>query len=455
MIACDMEDWNELVGILKETEERLTSLNVGDFDKEAERSRQSIQSFRTTAAMLGLGDLEKAGVELEKFLSCQVAATRSMDTVAVFGFAVGSLVEQMRNTAKESGTGGINLDEILDILGPAEGADFPPQDAAQPEAGVAVTDISEPAAGTDSIQEAEGQLELKRLGEVVKSWGGDLSIAPNGEAGGKFTLTFSGSAESLKRLERLFCSEDNASELEQTPAMSDSRIEKVISKGKEFMEAFSCGDMVKAQEILLALSDQQYQSGLYKEIGGVARGLHDSIRMFLHTLDPTLKEMVEDKIPDSGNRLEHMLELTEKAAITTLDHVEAMQDRLVIENEQVSRLQAIVGGLIAIGDPAGKKLGEGLELVGDLGGIIAQHRADLDAILTAQDYQDLSGQIILKITKLLKDLELRLVNMIRTFGVKVEAGKSKDELYGPAHEGREDSVHSQDEVDSLLAEFGF
>ncbi|MCE5336765.1 MAG: protein phosphatase CheZ, partial [Desulfobacteraceae bacterium] len=205
-----------------------------------------------------------------------------------------------------------------------------------------------------------------------------------------------------------------------------------------------------------SLSDAQFQTGLYKEIGGVARGLHDSIRTFLHTLDPSLKEMVENKIPDSGNRLEHMLELTEKAAITTLDHVDSMQERLESEQEKVVQLRTLVGGLKAIGDQAEQKLSSSGAILEGMDGIIEAHRQDLNAILTAQDYQDLSGQIIQKITVLLKDLEMKLVNLIRTFGVKIDSIKQKDdELYGPAHAGRDDAVHSQDEVDSLLAEFGF
>ncbi len=77
--------------------------------------------------------------------------------------------------------------------------------------------------------------------------------------------------------------------------------------------------------------------------------------------------------------------------------------------------------------------------------------------MTAQDYQDLSGQILLKVTQLLKDIEDKLVNVIRTFGVKAETAKQseKAELYGPAHAACENAVHSQDEVDSMLAEFGF
>jgi len=86
-----------------------------------------------------------------------------------------------------------------------------------------------------------------------------------------------------------------------------------------------------------------------------------------------------------------------------------------------------------------------------------QTSEDLITILTAQDYQDLTGQIIQKIIVLLKNLESNLVNVIRTFGVRLDGRKEDvgEELYGPAHEGRVSAMHSQDDVDSLLAEFGF
>ena len=152
-----------------------------------------------------------------------------------------------------------------------------------------------------------------------------------------------------------------------------------------------------------------------------------------------------------------MMAMTEKSAITTLDHVEAMQERLSGELEQISGLRALLAGLNAIGDSAGKKLVQGAEALNAMETIIGQHRSDLDIILSAQDYQDLSGQIILKIMKLLKDLELKLVDLIRTFGVKPENIKQEksDELYGPALAAMDNAVHSQDDVDSLLAEFGF
>ena len=284
-----------------------------------------------------------------------------------------------------------------------------------------------------------------------------MSVTPDGDSSAKFSLTFTRSADSLKEMEKLLSDSGSMAEAARRPA-EDAGIESLITKGKEVVKAFSNGDLAGAQTILLNMANQQCDSSdLYREIGGLARGLHDSIRGFLNTLDPSLHEIVEDRIPDSGNRLEHILEMTEKAAITTLDHVEAMQERLSSEMEQLSGLRGLFGGLRAVGDSAGKKLDQGAQALDAMETIIGENRSDLDTILIAQDYHDLSGQIIHKIAKLLKDMELKLVSLIRTFGAKAETCRPKEssELYGPAHAGMETALHSQDEVDAMLAEFGF
>ena len=222
------------------------------------------------------------------------------------------------------------------------------------------------------------------------------------------------------------------------------------------MLALSSREMDRAQEILLTIADQQPQAGLYKEIGGLARELHTSLRGFVETLDPALKDMVAEKIPDSGNRLEHTLELTEKAANTTLDAVDAITDRLRLEQGLLERLGGIFEGFWALGDRAEKGITEGKAIMEDLQSALKSNNEALDAIVAAQDYQDLTGQIILKIIQLLKDLERKLVNVIRTFGVRTEEGgkTTEEELYGPVHKQKE-ALHSQDDVDSLLADFGF
>ncbi len=455
MMALESQDWNKLIKYLQDAEEGVCALVTGDGEKEMERSRGSLVSFHRAAAMLGLGGVEKAGLELEKFLADQVSPGAT-DSIAVLGFAVSSVIDQMRTFKNGSGPPEIDLNELLEILRPSETAAWVSGGNESPLETMLETSGSMDEAGLEPVEGGAEKAGFTNLIELVSSWGGELSVTPDGDSGGTFTLTFTRSADSLKEIEKLL----NAPDPTAGPYLSaeDVGIESLMTKGKEFIKAFSSGDLAGAQTILLNLANQQSDSsGLYKEIGGLARGLHDSIRGFLSTLDPSLHEIVEDKIPDSGNRLEHILEMTEKAAITTLDHVESMQERLSNEMEQLSGLRGLLGGLRAIGDSAGKKLDQGAQALDAMETIISENRSDLDTIHVTQDYHDLSGQIIQKVTTLLKDMELKLVNLIRTFGVKTEIRGQKTgvELYGPAHAGVENAVHSQDEVDSLLAEFGF
>ncbi len=452
MTPLEPQDWDELASFLKDAEESLAAISAGDAAKEMEKSRRCLLSFHTTAAMLGLESLEKAGVELEKFLAGEVSSG-NIDSIAVLGFAVRAVIDQMRTFGNGNGSAQIDLNEVLEILGQSETAARAPDDDQSPPAAPEICGTKDEACH-ETPAGSEGTTVFNNLGELVKSWGGELSLSSNG---GGFSLSLSGPGECLKKIENFLSVADRSAKPLQCPA-EDVSIEKVMARGQEFIDAFSMGDLPRAQEILLSLADNQtHASGLYKEIGSLARRLHDSIRGFLNSLDPSLQEIAVDKIPDSGNRLEHMMEMTEKAAITTLDHVEAMQERLSSELEQISGLRAIFEGLNAIGDSAGKKLAQGAQALNAMETIIGQHRSDLDIIMSAQDYQDLSGQIILKIMQLLKDLELKLVGLIRTFGVKAETVKQKtgDGLYGPAHAVMDNAVHCQDEVDSLLADFGF
>ena len=183
----------------------------------------------------------------------------------------------------------------------------------------------------------------------------------------------------------------------------------------------------------------------------------NSIRDLSQTLNPELVEMVEDKLPDSENRLEHILELTENAAVTTMDHVEAIRKRLAEDQERLSRLERHFARLKPLGEGAHRRMSENARLVQELKGSFEQIEEDLSVILTSQGYQDLTGQIITKIVASQKDLESKLVKLVSYFGGKVrrDLGRKKDELYGPAHARTDGALHSQDEVDALLAEFGF
>ena len=449
------QKWDKLMRFLQDAEESVSALVSGDAEKEMERSRRSVVSFYTTAGKLGLGGLERAGLELEKFLNDKVSPG-AIDSIAVLGFAVSSVIDQMRTFKNGGKAPEIDLNELMEILGTSEtaagvsgGKELPVETASEASGSVDEADLQS--------QGGAEKAAFTNLIELARSWGAELSMTPEGGSGDQFSLTFTLSADSMKEIEKLLGASDP---LDVAPRQlaEDTGVKGLIGSAKEFVKAFSSGDLANAQTILLNIANRQGDPlGLYKEIGGLARGLHDSIRGFLSTLDPSLQDIVEHKIPDSGNRLEHILEMTEKAAVTTLDHVEIMQGRISNEMDQLSGLRGLLGGLRAVGDSAGKKLEQGAQALDAIETLISENRSDLDTILIAQDFHDLSSQIIQKIIKLLKDMELKLVNLIRTFGAKADPSRQKeeDELYGPAHAALENAVHSQDEVDSLLAEFGF
>lgn len=455
MIELDAQDFEELVKLLREAEESVAAMSNGNGEKEMEKSRRALVSFNATATMLGLGSFEKAGVELETFLSESVLPGFSTDSITSLGFAINLVIDGIKAVKEGQGDQEIDLDEIREILGPGRKSQVESQ---APEVQSSPEDVM--GGGEPIVRAAEDDGseddDFEYLKEKIRDLGGELSIDPDAGSGTTLKITFTASAETMRKIEKLVrAGESSTSESYHT--VEESLVETVKTNVNDFIEAFSSADVAGAQKILLKLADQPGDSGLYKEIGALARGLHDSIMSFLNTLDPSLQEIVESTIPDSGNRLEHILAMTEKSALTTLDHVEAMQARLTNEMGHISRLREVLGGLKAIGDAAGKKLDQSALTLDAMEELIGGHRSDLDVILSAQDYQDLSGQIILKITKLLKDIEGKLVGLIKTFGVKPETlgQKKNEELYGPAHAAVENAVHSQDEVDSLLSEFGF
>lgn len=302
-------------------------------------------------------------------------------------------------------------------------------------------------------------LDTRRLERIVNGLGGRLSFSVEERGTRSVTLQFDALPPTVEKLETLLSPWDPEPGASLGPGLEncDPKMQKIMESIKEFMKALSEGMLDKSQEILLDLSEQNSNSDLYREIGSLARQLHSAIKDVAATLDPGLREMVELRLPDSGNRLEHILELTERAANVTLDNVEIIQKRNLEAESVLASLRELLDGLIALGTLAQEKLDAGREMVDAVTTVFAQNRDALINILTAQDFQDLTGQIIQKILALLKELEMRLVQVVRAFGGQGEGKKAakEDDLYGPAHKGKEDALHSQVDVDSLLAEFGF
>jgi chemotaxis protein CheZ len=311
----------------------------------------------------------------------------------------------------------------------------------------------------DSASESyDATPEVASLRILVERAGGEL-LEMNGN--GYVAIRFPAQPATLSFLKRVFALSDPDEDIFEKNSYLDPKLSWLVGKIKEFMFVFAQGDVNRAREILKELAENRGSNeSLYEEIGKLARQLHDALKNLSRSLDPQLKEFVEEKLPDSGNRLEHIMKLTEHAANTTLDHVELLQKRKEEAETTITRIKALLKTLYPLGDNARSNIQETMSLLENLQAKLREDQQDLLTIMTAQDFQDLTGQIIIKIMRLLQELEMSLVNLITSFGIPVSGRKDKEKvtskefLYGPAHD-KKDALKSQEDVDALLAEFGF
>jgi chemotaxis protein CheZ len=185
----------------------------------------------------------------------------------------------------------------------------------------------------------------------------------------------------------------------------------------------------------------------------VTGDLHAALERF--RIDSRLVTYAEKEMPDARARLEHVLRLTDDAAHRTMDLVEQscpLADR--IASAAAQRLAEWYETASVEPQMHEKFLAEtklSMEAV----------REKLSEVLLAQGYQDLSGQIIRGVMKLVGELEIALGDLVRLSGgvEQVSAGSSSAMLargFGPVVPGVSHGAHvdGQRDVDALLSDLG-
>ncbi len=233
-----------------------------------------------------------------------------------------------------------------------------------------------------------------------------------------------------------------------------------LELAQALVESLQAGNEAEADQLIESLSQGCKQDELFVEVGRLTRELHEAINGFL--LDDRVAELAEKEIPDASERLSYVITMTEQSANTTLNSVEAslpMVEVLASESNQLSdEWCKLRKRMLSKDDFKGlsDRLTQFLELTQK---DAAQLHASLSEVLMAQDFQDLTGQIIRKVIALVQDVEQKLVKLVRITGNKLDDGKKekKEELAGPAIPGLDqgDQVTSQDDVDDLLSSLGF
>ena len=243
-----------------------------------------------------------------------------------------------------------------------------------------------------------------------------------------------------------------------------------LEQAKSLVQMLESGEQDQANALVASIYESD-GNPMLKEIGTLTRDLHDSLKHF--NIDQRMTEIARAEIPDARDRLQYVIDKTELAANKTMDAVEyclPIADNLHECLQQVRpQWNELMHGRIELSDF--KALCHRIdELLVQVEGDSTELRGQLTEILMAQDFQDLTGQIIRRVITLVNEVEDRLVEILTVFsGNKPEEQtqvlpepsdkkiKQSSEAEGPIlhPELREDAVSSQDEVDDLLSSLGF
>jgi chemotaxis protein CheZ len=190
---------------------------------------------------------------------------------------------------------------------------------------------------------------------------------------------------------------------------------------------------------------------VFQQLGNITRVLHDTMQQL--GVMPKL-QVATDGLPDARSRLTYIATKTADAANKVLNSV----DQAKSEHAHISdATRALAAAIVA--DPV-RTVASGavMNFVQDVEQRTARIDGHLTDIMMAQDFHDLTGQVVAKVVTLANDLEDSLVKLL----VQVVPPEQREKvdptvLQGPVvnPEGRTDVVANQGEVDDLLASLGF
>ncbi|MBN2646992.1 MAG: protein phosphatase CheZ [Thiotrichales bacterium] len=181
--------------------------------------------------------------------------------------------------------------------------------------------------------------------------------------------------------------------------------------------------------------NQLQEGSIYTQLSTLAQNLHQTLD---ELPDNTLLLQTKNDLPDATERLQSVIQILDEASHTTLTRLENSMALL-------SQLQS---------SP---------EIAAAHSSVLQDLRKELEAILSAQAYQDLTGQVLNRVIYVLSALEQSLMALIISAGHDYAAIPSRQltpeqlkQGVGPnvTQASRQDALDNQADVDDLLSELG-
>ena len=202
-------------------------------------------------------------------------------------------------------------------------------------------------------------------------------------------------------------------------------------------------------------ADGAFEKPMFERLGGIVRLLHDSLRELGY--DKALTE-ASSQIVDAQDRLEYVATLTEQAAnkvLNTLDDGMPAQDALSKQAKLMdTRWRDLFAGKLSL-DEFKTLAGDAHQFAQAVAVATDAEKARLLDIMMAQDFQDITGQLIKKVVAITKTVEHELAQLLRDNAppaVRDKLAAKPALMSGPALPS---VALDQDNVDDLLADLGF
>ena len=193
---------------------------------------------------------------------------------------------------------------------------------------------------------------------------------------------------------------------------------------------------------------------IFNKLGGITRQLHDALNELGYT--PKLQGAVEE-LPDARSRLQYIARLTGEAAekvLNLVDEAKTDQAEMTRQARELDDTIARVPGLSAA-MPELRKMAQAITQASE------RNDARLTEIMLAQDFHDLTGQVVARVVQVAATIEEQLLALLLESAPAGKPGQdhvlATSSPQGPVvnPEGRTDVVTDQAQVDDLLASLGF
>ncbi len=213
----------------------------------------------------------------------------------------------------------------------------------------------------------------------------------------------------------------------------EQTIQKILSGIEQYLEAIRSADVQGAEKALIFIK-RAAEEEVIDEVKKLVENVHHTMNEFRNNLDTRLRMLADSALSGTSSDIEKVINQTEEATTKTISIIEK---QLNAQSDMVKCLDEITEKTKEIEEQVNKPLQSLRQLIEAL-------NMDLMEALVAQQFQDLTGQILKKTLSVIKQIEKGLEGLIHSFGLTNESAEKKQET---------EKVKGQGEVDELLAQY--